>query len=161
MDPWPFFRFNGPFCLGEKSAAPKVATGAGWGAAHPGPAQPRPPGRCRPRGSSETMGNIWEIIGKCGNIHEHQRNMQGKKQYKWMFTAWKSSINLRCSIDFQLPCLITSWYSSMGTLSNPPTTRLGSSQQLEGSCHDPYNVGPPSDVCWFINPMNTIVICVP
>ena len=24
-----------------------------------------------------------------------------------------------------------------------------------------YKVGPPSDVCWFINPMNTIVICVP
>ena len=23
---------------------------------------------------------------------------------------------------------------------------------------DPYNVVPPSDVCWFINPMNTIVI---
>ena len=63
--PGRFFRFNGPFCLGEKSAAPKVATGAGWGAAHPGPAQPRPPGRCRPRGSSETMGNIWEII-----VHE-------------------------------------------------------------------------------------------
>ena len=24
-----------------------------------------------------------------------------------------------------------------------------------------YNVGPPRYVCWFINPMNTIVICVP
>ena len=27
--------------------------------------------------------------------------------------------------------------------------------------HKTYNVGPPSDVSWFINPMNTIVICVP
>ena len=25
-------------------------------------------------------------------------------------------------------------------------------------CHQTYNVGPPSDVRWFINPMNTIVI---
>ena len=34
----------------------------------------------------------------------------------------------------------------------------GSYYHIVGDGHYPYRMVPPSDVCWFINPMTTIVI---